>query len=211
MQPIGACPPGSVGLPLLEVINTPFRGYRQIVAANVRQTFFDRAIGAADASVPVTGILGDRETSFLKQSAFATPTQNTLYSFNVKFDIDSTYAQLTILMREAYFSFRLGPKFYANVPLRYLPGGSDPVANVTASAENVTMGVPSSTLAFDVTVPEQGIDETGACIDLPTRVAMFIPSEQLLQGIVTMPGGLVGIANTEVEIIGNSFLRREVS
>ena len=207
-NPIAPAPP--VGLPLLEVINTPFRGWVNIAPGATRVTFFDRPVGTTDAAAP-TGQLTERETSFLTASSFPTPTQNTLYSFNQRFNLNAAYADLTDFYRRAFFSFKLGPKFYVLVPTLYIPGGNQVIARVTAAAENVNNGVESQTLAFDVTVPEQVVTADGRCIDAPERVPMFIPSQQLLQGVEDIYGGYGGTADLQQEISGNSFLRREVS
>lgn len=213
MSSIAPCPQGAVGLPLLEVINTPFRGYSNIAVAAARATFFDRPVGTVDASAP-SGALTDRQTSFLVPSAFPTPTQDTLYSFNFRHNPDAAVADLQDFYRKAFFSFKLGPKFYALVPALYIPGGNQLVGRQQAGAGvgiSWASGIESSTLAFDVTVPEQVITADGRCIDSPDRVAMFIPSQQLLQGILDIDGTYGGGAALQIEISGNSFLRREVS
>jgi len=211
MRSVQACPPGSVGLPLLEVVNIPFYGWRNIAVGANRLTYFERAIGAADAAVPSgTGVLSERETNFLKGSSFPTPTQNTLYSFNSRFNLDAAYDDIRDLMEKAYWTFKLGPKFYATVPLVFIPGGAQVIGRVTAAAENVTYGLESNTLAYDVTVPEQVITPEGKCIDSPERVPMFIPSEQILKGTLVVEGNYAGAAALDHQMVGNSFLRREV-
>lgn len=211
MSAIAACPPGALGLPLLEVINTSkIRGYANIAVGAARATYFDRAVGAVDASTP-TGALTDRETGLLKNSALATPTQVTLYSFNQRMNLGATYADLTDFYRRAFFSFKLGPKFYVLVPSLFIPGGNQILSRNTAAAENNSSGVESATLAFDVTVPEQVITADGRCVDSPDRAAMFIPSEQLFQGVEDFYGGYAGGAALQHEISTNNYLRREVS
>jgi hypothetical protein len=58
-------------------------------------------------------------------------------------------------------------------------------------------------------VPEQALTPEGQAIDLPDRVPMFIPQEQIHRGTIFFDAAYGGAAAIRIQFVKNGFLRRE--